>query len=37
MTSQPGEQINAIHKLLKISRIKGNRAMKFGYFKAYNR
>ena len=30
MTSQPGYQRIAIHKLLNISRIKGNQTMKFG-------
>ena len=28
MTSQPGEQAITIHRLLNISRIKGNRTMK---------
>ena len=36
MTSQPGTQKIAIHKLPNISRSKGNQAMKFGSLIAYN-
>ena len=35
MTSQPGQQGITIHKLLNISRIKGNQTMKFGQLIEY--
>ena len=36
MTSQPGQQIIAIHILPNILRSKGNQAMKFGQLIEYN-
>ena len=36
MTSQPGQQINVIHILTNISRIKSNQTMKFGQSIDYN-
>ena len=36
MTSQPGQQTIAIHILTKISRGKGNQAMKLGQLTEYN-
>ena len=36
MTSQPGQQIIAIHILSNISRGKGNQTMKFGQLIEYN-
>ena len=36
MTSQPGQQTNAIHILSNISRSKGNQTMKFGQLLEYN-
>ena len=36
MTSQPGSQTIAIHILPKISRSKGNQAMKLGQLIEYN-
>ena len=36
MTSQPGQQTNAIHILPNISRGKGNQTMKFGQLLQYN-
>ena len=36
MTSQPGQQTIAIHILTKISRSKGNQAMKLGQLTEYN-
>ena len=35
MTSQPGQQRITRHKLLNISQIKGNQAMKFGQLIEY--
>ena len=35
MTSQPGEQTNAIHILTNISRSKGSQAIKFGQLIEY--
>ena len=37
MTSQPGQQRIAIHKLLNISRMKGSQTMKFGELMEYPR
>ena len=36
MTSQPGQQTNAIHILPNIARSKGNQAMKFDQLKEYD-
>ena len=36
MTSQPGQETNAIHILPNISRSKGNQTMKFGQLLEYN-
>ena len=36
MTSQPGKQTIAIHRLPNISRSKGNQKMKFGRLIEYN-
>ena len=36
MTSQPGKHMTAIHKLLIVSRSKGNQTMKFGHLIKYN-
>ena len=36
MTSQPGQQIIAIHILFNISRSKGNQTVKFGQLIEYN-
>ena len=36
MTSQPGKHMTAIHKLLIVSRSKGNQTMKFGQLIKYN-
>ena len=36
MTSQPGEQIIAIHILPNITRIKANQTTKFGHLIEYN-
>ena len=36
MTSQPGQQTIAVHILTKISRSKGNQAMKLGQLTEYN-
>ena len=36
MTSQPGQQIIAVHILSNISRGKGNQTMKFGQLIEYN-
>ena len=36
LTSQPGQQTIAIHKLPNISRSKGNRTIKFGQLIEYN-
>ena len=36
MTSQPGQQTNAMHILPNISRGKGNQTMKFGQLLQYN-
>ena len=35
MTSQPGKQANAIHRLPNISRNKGNQTMTFGQLIEY--
>ena len=37
MTSQSGQQINAMHVLPNISRSKGHQTMKFGQLIEYNR
>ena len=36
MPSQTGQQTNAMHILLNISRSKGNQTMKFGQLREYN-
>ena len=37
MTSQPGQQTIAIHKLPNISRSKGNQTIKHGQLTEYNK
>ena len=37
MTSQPGQQVIAIHILPNVSRSKGNRTIKFGQLIEYNK
>ena len=36
MPSQTGQQTNAMHIVLNISRSKGNQTMKFGQLREYN-